>query len=276
LDVLELTLLPSTAQDRARQQHAAEYVSQPTRAVYAIGLNVSKPPLDDRRVRRALMMAIDRERLADIACGGRYFPATGGLWPPCTAIHSPGIALPYDPERARGLLAEAGYPNGRAFPAIKALGVDIAQHRLAVEDLRAQWRENLGIDVPWQVLEFHEFFEKVRVGTPVQLPQMWYTGVALGIGRDDQVFQPIEGWFAAGWQNEDYQRLDKQVRHVVDLEERLRICREADRILVEEAPTLFLMYERLGLLVKPWVTRLPLAPCGGPWWKDAVIEPHEC
>jgi ABC-type transport system substrate-binding protein len=269
-----LSSLPSTALDRARQQHAADYVSQPTRAIYCVAFAVNRPPLDDLRVRRALVLATDRERLANIVCGGRHFPASGGLWPPCTAGHSPGIALPYDPQEARRLLTEAGYPGGRGFPAIEALGFDISLHRRVVEDLRAQWRENLGIDVDWQVLVPHEYMERLLPGSTEQMPHVWYSGIALGITRDDQVYQPLEGWFTVGWDNADYQRLTEEIRHAVDPEERLRICRTADRILVEQAPTLLLMYERLGFLIKPWVTRLPLGPSGGPWWKDAVIEPH--
>ena len=89
-----------------------------------------------------------------------------------------------------------------------------------------------------------------------------------------RLYDSLEGSFTAVWQNEAYQRLAEASRRVVDPEERLRLCREADRILVEKAPTLIATYPRLGLLVKPWVTRIPLSATGGTWWKDTVIEPH--
>jgi hypothetical protein len=103
---------------------------------------------------------------------------------------------------------------------------------------------------------------------------MWYATMWMGATRDDQLSATIEGWFTEGWQNEAYQRLEQEMPHVVDLEERLRICRAGDRILVEEAPTILLMYVRMGFLLKPWVTRFPLGAPGGAPWRDVVIEPH--
>jgi len=50
--------------------------------------------------------------------------------------------------------------------------------------------------------------------------------------------------------------------------------RQADRILVEEAPILPLLYDRYHLLVKPWVSKFPMSPRKWNFWKDVVIEPH--
>jgi ABC-type transport system substrate-binding protein len=272
LDVLDLTAIPLAEQDRARQRHAAEYVSQPKHAVRNIGLDVSRPPFHDRRVRRALAMATDRETLASVVFHGLSFPATGGLWPPWVPSHSPGIALPYDPQRARRLLAEAGYPDGLRFPSVVALTFDEPRSRVLAEYLRAQWRENLGIDVSWEAVSMGEFLQRLKGGTHAQSPLLWSAGMA-GFGRGDEV-PTIEGWFALGWRNEAYEGLGEEIRHVTDPGERLRIGRAADRLLMEEAPTIILTYDRTGFLVKPWVTRIPLGTGSAAWWKDVVIEPH--
>jgi ABC-type oligopeptide transport system substrate-binding subunit/DNA-binding SARP family transcriptional activator len=274
LDILGLGPVPLSELDRVRQQHASEYVSQPVRAVFFAGLNVSHPALSDRRVRRALVMAVDRERMADLVYKGHHFPATGGLLPPCTAAHSPGIALPYDPARARRLLAEAGYPDGRAFPPLTALTFSHGIHLRPDEYLHAQWRENLGIDVSCQAVEIREYLDRLGPGAPTAKPPIWYGAMNMGIGRDDQVPESLEGWFTEGWRNEAYTRLEAACRQSVDPDERLRLCREADSIIVEEAPTIILAYVRLAYLVKPWVTRFPLSASSRTWWKDTVIEPH--
>jgi len=106
--------------DRARQRHAGEYVSAPWLATFYIGFDVTRPPFDDPRVRRAFTLATDRERLADVAMRGYVSPATGGFVPPGMPGHSPGTGLPYDPEGARHLLAEAGYPGGLGFPVVES------------------------------------------------------------------------------------------------------------------------------------------------------------
>ena len=70
-------------------------------------------------MRRAFALATDRERLANAVLNGALFPALGGLVPPGMPGHVAHIALPYDPQEARRLLAEAGYPGGRGLPRLK-------------------------------------------------------------------------------------------------------------------------------------------------------------
>lgn len=116
-------------------------------SVTYLGFDVTRPPFDDLRVRRAFALATDRDALANLALHGFDFPATGGLIPPGMPGHVPEIALPYDPEQARRLLAEAGYPGGRAFPVIEALVTGASSE---IEFLRVQWRQVLGVDVAWK------------------------------------------------------------------------------------------------------------------------------
>lgn len=72
-------------------------------------------------MRKALVLAADREAFANTLYQGQVSAATGGFVPPEMSGHSPGIGLPYDPAQARRLLANAGYADGRGFPAVQAL-----------------------------------------------------------------------------------------------------------------------------------------------------------
>jgi ABC-type oligopeptide transport system substrate-binding subunit/class 3 adenylate cyclase len=158
LDVLDL-LVPTM--DRAPQRHPEEYVTAPRLFTSYVGFNVSRPPFDDRRVRRALALATDRERLADVVLPGHVSPATGGFIPPGMPGHSPGISLPYDPEAARHLLAEAGYPGGRGFPALDCLTRISPVYDLVCKYLEGQWLENLGIGIAWQQVEWGRFQDRM-------------------------------------------------------------------------------------------------------------------
>jgi oligopeptide transport system substrate-binding protein len=143
--ILRLWHIPPMERDRIRLRHAGEYVSVPALHTGYVGFDASRPPFDDPRVRRAFVLATDTETLANVINRGYWSPATGGFVPPGMPGHSPGIALPYDPERARQLLAEAGYPNGDGFPVVDALtfhGIETS-----VEYLQTQWRENLGVEI---------------------------------------------------------------------------------------------------------------------------------
>jgi oligopeptide transport system substrate-binding protein len=128
-------------------------VSGPRLSVSYLGFDVSRRPFDDPRVRRAFTLATSRERLASVVNKGFEFPATGGLVPPGMPGHSPKIALPYDPDQARQLLAEAGYPGGHRFPELECL-TSMYSWVSTNEFLQTQWREILGIEINWKFMEW--------------------------------------------------------------------------------------------------------------------------
>jgi ABC-type oligopeptide transport system substrate-binding subunit/tetratricopeptide (TPR) repeat protein len=259
---------------RARQRYAGEYISGPWLSTDFIGFDVSRPPFDDRRVRRAFTLATDREALADVTLRGYAFPATGGLVPPGMPGHSPGIGLSYDPEAARRLLAEAGYPGGRGFPAIDCLARDDPGHDLLSEHLHAQWLENLGVEIAWQQIEWGRFYDRMSEEKMSEsTPHMWMVGWWVDYPDPDDVLR-VQWWVAPGWQNEMYDRLVEGARRVTDQEERMRMYGQADRILVKEAPILPLAYGRFHMLVKPWVRRYLAPPLRWWYWEDVILEPH--
>jgi oligopeptide transport system substrate-binding protein len=270
LDVLDLRHFSPAEMNRARQRHAGEYVSGPWLRTVHAGFDVSRPPFDDPRVRRALTMAADRETLADVVLKGYDFPATGGLVPPGMPGHSAGIGLPYDPEQARRLLAEAGYPNGHGFPAVDSLVPDNFVHYS--EYLQAQWRENLGVEITWESMELGILIDRLDREPSHVFIVGWLADYPdpdnfLRVGASD-----AQHW--TGWWNEAYTRLVEKAKKVMDQEERMKLYGQADRILVEDAAFMPIIYERLHLLVKPWVSNFPMLATKHWFWKDVVIEPH--
>lgn len=272
LDIANLTGASSAEMDRARRRYAGEVVSVSDLATYYVGFDVGRPPFDDPRVRRAFVMATDRERLADVILGGYVFPATGGFVPPGVPAHSPGIALPYDPDRASRLLAEAGYPGGRDFPVVDLPGWHNAQ--AYNEYLQTQWRQNLGVDVTGETMEWAAYLDKMRK----EQPQVFLMGWMADYPDPDSFLRVGIEWMKTvvntQWRNAAYEELVEEARQVIDQAERLDLYQRADRILVEEAPMIPLVYSRAHLAVKPWVTRLPLAAITDWFWKDVIIEPH--
>jgi ABC-type transport system substrate-binding protein len=262
--------LPLAELARARQRFAGEYVSKPWLITDFLGFDVRRPPFDDRRVRQALALATDRETLADVILRGYAFPATGGLVPPGMPGHSPDIGLPYDPEAARRILAEAGYPDGRGFPEIDCLARDDPGHDLACEYLQSLWLENLGIDVDWKLVEWGTFYDLFSERTP----QLWMVGWYADYPDPDD-FLRVPWWLRlGGWQNPAYDELVEGARRVLDQPERMRMYQQADRMLVEEAPLVPLCYGRYHMLVKPWVKELFTSSLKWWSWKDVILEPH--
>jgi len=273
VDILPLGPIAFTEWDRVRQRYAGDYVSAPVLTALYIVFDVKRPPFDDPRVRRAFVLATDRETLADVTLRGVCFPATGGFVPPGMPGHSPGIGLPYDPEQARILLAEAGYPKGgrRHFPAVNAF---IEPQDVAISAyLRAQWLENLGIEITWKKTKREEWVGSLHRQSSDR-PHLWYAGESAHYPDPDSFLRVGEWRADTGWRNATYGRLVDGARRVMDQEERMRMYQQADSILVEEAPILPLFYPRLHQLVKPWVTEYPLSPLKSWYWKDVIIERH--
>jgi len=268
MDGLDIVGPPPSEMDRARQGHAGEYISLPRLHTEYVGFNVILPPFDDHRVRRAFVLATDRETLADVIMRGYVSPATGGFVPPGMPGYSAGISLPYDPEQARQLLAEAGYPGGRGFPDVSAWTRSASLPNIGY--LQAQWRENLGIEITWETMEWAMYLDRLRKEPPHVFLMGWEADYP-----DPDNFLRVGLWRErVGWRNEDYARLVEKARRITDQGERMKLYRQADGILVEEAAIMPLYHERLNLLVKPWVIKYPASAIGGPVWKDVIIEPH--
>jgi ABC-type transport system substrate-binding protein len=213
---------------------------------------------------------VDRQAIADVVWGGIVSPATGGFVPPGMPGHSPGIGLGYDPPKARRLLAEAGYPNGRGFPAIDVVAPSQGLARRSEQYVQAQWRDNLGIHVTWEWLDWLAYKERLRTSAPHLHVMGWIADypdpdTALRVA----MHQPY-----CRWHNEQYERTLESARRITDEAERTKFYRAADRLLIEEAAILPLFHGRYHQLVKPWVKRFPISPIGASYWEEVIIEGH--
>jgi ABC-type oligopeptide transport system substrate-binding subunit/DNA-binding SARP family transcriptional activator/tetratricopeptide (TPR) repeat protein len=270
LDILDFNVdLALPDRDQVRHKYAGEYTSFPWTGTDYVVFHAGCPPFDDLRVRQAFALAIDRERLADVILRGYFSPALGGFVPLGLPGHSAGIGLPYDPGRARQLLAQAGYPGGRGFPSISAYTSQLrVSDRFAISDyLLVQWRETLGIEITWQDVYW----------TPdlaLKGPSLFITHWTADLPDPDNFLRVAVQSNVSAWRNDTYYRLVEKARHVSDQAERMSLYRQAEGILIGEAAILPLTYLQMHLLVKPWVKRFPVSPRKWWFWKDVIIEPH--
>ncbi|MCA1631311.1 MAG: peptide ABC transporter substrate-binding protein [Acidobacteria bacterium] len=127
--------------------------------------NSTRPPFDDVRVRQALALAIDRERLAEDTLGGATVPAEKFL--PETGSkeqNDKDESLGYDPNRARRLLAEAGYPGGYGFPRVRLLVNRNDQHRQVAQEIQGMWHDTLGVETDIEMKGWDEYETRLRAG----------------------------------------------------------------------------------------------------------------
>jgi oligopeptide transport system substrate-binding protein len=256
---------------RAIQRHPGDYISRPNPMTSFLTFNVTKPPFDDPKVRRALVLAMDRETLANTLIPGLDFPAGGGLVPPGVAGHVPGIALAYDPALARQMLAEAGYPGGQGLSVLEGICAHWAGLSLVSEHLVAMWKANLGLQVAFEYTEsLEELDDRFKKNPPDVILRGWAADYP-----DPDSFLRYSNWVQdSGWSNPQYEALVQDAGSIADQAQRMVMYRQAELILVEEAPVVPVHYDRLHVLVKPWLPGLPASVISGNILKDVIIEEH--
>jgi ABC-type transport system substrate-binding protein len=192
-------------------------------------------------------------------------PPYGGLIPPGIPGHTPGLGLPYDPDLARRLLAEAGYPNGNGFPMIKGKNPFV----IGTEEFNRQMREVLGIDVDlepsdWKSVEEEELFLFGGWIADYPDPDSFLRKAYFHNILKDHV-----------WEDEAYETLVNQAARTIDRKQRMAMCREADRLLVEKhaliAPLGHFLIE--SAVIHPRVRQYPLSAMNFVNLQEVVVEP---
>jgi oligopeptide transport system substrate-binding protein len=129
--------------------------------------NTSRQPFDDVRVREAFALAIDRERVSRDDLGGSTEPA-GKFLPEEMSGEKPVVEkaelLEYDVNKARDLLAQAGYPNGEGFPLIRLLINRNDQQRTVAQSIAAMWRSALNIQTEVVMRSWDEYEAAIKAG----------------------------------------------------------------------------------------------------------------
>ena len=129
--------------------------------------NTAHEPFDDVRVREALALSIDRERVSRDDLGGATEPA-GKFLPEAMSGEQPVVdktgLVEHDVNKARELLAEAGYPNGDGFPVIRLLINRNEQQRIVAQSIVAMWRAALNIETEIVIRNWDEYEAAIKNG----------------------------------------------------------------------------------------------------------------
>jgi ABC-type oligopeptide transport system substrate-binding subunit len=279
LEALDLNTFPPEAINDIRSRYAGEYLSGSDLLSYNLGFDVSRLPFNDRRVRLAFAMAIDREFMVESLFNNYALVANGGFIPPGMPGYSSNIGLPYDPEQAQRLLAEAGYPGSRGFPKVDALYLDNPYRNPIGEYLCQQWLEILGIDITWQTTGWEEYVSRI-LNQPPHISSMTWLAEYHTDPDDFLKVGMSHARIFTKWENERYDSLVKKAGRITDQNERLKLYAQAERILIDEVALFPLIYGQIELLVKPYLKRFSISHLSDWSFKDIwvtspPVEPGE-
>lgn len=202
---------------------------------YYYNVNTTRQPFDDVRVRQALAYSIDRDLISSSIMQGSSDPATAVVPPGLPGYESPDIVV-YDPELARQLLAEAGYPDGVGFPSFDILYNTHESHRKIAVAIQQMWNRELNIPVTISNQEW-----KVYLDTTAELNfdlsrQGWIGDYVDPITFLD-LFVTNGGNNRTGWSNQAYdQILLRDVPASPNASARNDLYHQAETILLTELP----------------------------------------
>lgn len=228
-----------------------DFRSGPYQGTYFYTLNVSRPPLDDLRVRQALNFAIDRRAIAeDLLKGSRE--AWGLLTPTGYPGYIPPKQVEYQPERARELLAEAGFPGGKGLRRLSILINTSEDHRRIAEAIQAMWKKELGILVEITNQEWGSYLQSVAA-LDYDIARRSWIGDYLDPNTFLSCFLTGDGNNRTGWGSADYDRLLSEATMEQDPELRFALLSKAEGILLDEVPVVPLLQYSTTELIKPYV-----------------------
>ena len=218
-----------------------------------IGLNEWKvPAFKDSRVRQAFDRAIERRVICEQVLFDAWAPATQVV-PIAVPGHDDQLAILYDPERARALMAEAGYSNGQGFPTVQIV-VSGSTEATAAEAVAAQLKQNLGVKIDVHQVESGDFYSGLR--------EQRFDAFLTGWTAD---YMSAEQWLYrllhrksstnfVGYSNANYEAIVDKALHAETEDAQTPLWREANRIATNDAALIPLAYGRFAYLVKPNVS----------------------
>lgn len=220
-------------------------------ATYAYAFNTKKAPFDDKRVRQAFSLAINRKAIIENVSHRDENPAfsfvpEGALGYHCTA------KLCEDVERAKQLLAEAGYPNGKDMPKITFLYNTSDAHRSIAEALQHMWEKNLNIRVELVNQEWKVFLRSRAAGNDNLFRSFW-VGDYLDPNAFLEIFTSKSGNNMSGWANGHYDNYITQANSILDQSKRFEYFDKAENILMDELPVMPIYFYNSAYLVQPSV-----------------------
>jgi ABC-type transport system substrate-binding protein/class 3 adenylate cyclase len=253
------------------QAFQSEFASAPDTLVetvpefgtHYVGFRASAPPFTNELVRKAFAHALDRSTVLPPWSLAR--PAgRGGAIPPAMPGHSSRVAPEHNPELARELLAQAGYPDGKGLPEIELWVPSWMTHTEPILD-------------DWAALGARIRVSRASQGAVCDAPpsaQMWIAGWTVDYPDPDGFFRGFlrQSSFDL-YRDEELDELLAEAGAARDHGERMRLYHEVDRLYVaERAAILPISYGRTMLVRRPWVENLWANPMSGAHFDHVVVS----
>ncbi len=216
-----------------------DFQVSPQVATYYYIFNVTEPVLKDVRVRKALTMAVDRKELVTKVMKGGQLPADSIA--PVMTGYTPAKGNPYDLAKAKALLAEAGYPDGKGFPKMTVIYNTSEAHKKVAEYIQQVWKKNLGIDITIQNIEWKTFLD-VRHNHDFQISRAGWVGDYQDPNTFHEMFLKESGNNDGAYDNPKYDELVHKAATLPNGPARMQALHDAEEILMTQDQAVMPLY----------------------------------
>jgi ABC-type transport system substrate-binding protein len=248
-----------------------EYRTAPELSVQYLAFNVTVPPFDDVLVRQAFARAIDKQKLAELVLQGTATPARSILPPTMPAFDPSYEGLTYDPEAARGLLAQSRYA-GKLPPIVLAISGTSGYMPGDTRAILAMLKENLGVEITVEQVDWPDFLRDLTLQRYAMYTSGWIADYPDPQNFLDLLFHGDSPQNHMGYNNPQVNDLLEQARVEQDVTQREALYHQAEVLVVEDAPWVPLTHGVSYILVKPYVEGYEPGSGLYPWLLDVTLS----
>ncbi|MBN1994556.1 MAG: peptide ABC transporter substrate-binding protein [Anaerolineae bacterium] len=272
-------IIPVSLSDYARVTDpnnavSGEFVSTNALSVFYIGFNVRQPPFDDVKIRQALNLGLDKERVVKAIYRGTV-PVANGIVPPGMPDYdNPDLkGYEFDPERALALIAQSSYGDVAQLPPIT---LHVSGAGDIVEALVKSYEQNLGLQIEVEELPWAEFLQDLnRPDSPYQMYQLgWIADYPDPQNFLEILFHSDSAQNHGGYSNPAVDVLLNEARGAQDANERLALYQQAEQLILDDAVWIPLTFDVENWLVKPYVQNYQIPPIKVPKFQHILIAEH--
>ncbi len=265
-------------QDIERLRTAGTLKFTPYIGTYYYRFNVTRKPFTDVKVREALAMAIDRQTLVDKVLKAGQVPAFGFVpngindaQPGSDFRKDGGDFFKEDLAKAKQLLSEAGYPDGKGFPEVSILFNTSTNHQAIAEAIQDMWTKNLGIKVKLTSQEW-AVYQRSEQDLQYDVARAGWIGDYLDPMTFMDMFVTNGGNNQTGWSNAQYDKDIQTAKASSDPQVRMDAMHDAEKVLMSEMPIMPIYYYTNPYVSKPYIKNIIRSPLGFIDFKYATVE----
>jgi peptide/nickel transport system substrate-binding protein len=253
---------------------------KPTLSFLYLGFNTQLKPFDDKRVRQAFNYAVNKEAIVREITKMGALPATGAI-PPGMPGYDPDLqGYDYHPDKAKQLLAEAGYPDGVGFPVVQLWSVHQAETTKAELAAYQTYLAELGVKVDIRYAPDWPAYKAMMEQGKLPLFRLaWYADIPDPDNMLSPLLHSASPTNYTFYRNPLVDRLLEQARKKLSYAQRLVLYREVERIVLDDAPWIAQHYSVFEYLYQPYVQGVEVSflglraiPLKKIWFKKGPTE----